>query len=317
MKVAIIGAGGYIGHRLTQKFLDLEALQSLSLLDTADFTAPDDPRIVQTIGDIGDPDTRARVLGGADKIVVLAAILGGAAEANYQLARAVNVDAMLNLFEHVREELPHARLVFASTIAVFAKPLPKVVTDSTPLGPSMVYGAQKLMMEIALSNFQRRGWVDGVSLRPSGVMARDGADARLKTAFMSRMFYAVKRGEDIELPVAPESTTWLTSIDAIAGNFLHASLLDSKVLGTDRAFTLPALRLSFAELTAALFRKFPDSRAQVTYRPDPEIVALFGSYPDLKTDIADRLGFARDKDADDLVRNALDQGQPIFPRRPE
>jgi naringenin degradation protein FdeJ len=307
MKVAIIGAGGYIGRGLTEKFLNTGGLKSLSLLDTAEFKALDDPRIVQFIGDIGDADIRARVLEGADKIVVLAAILGGAAEANYQLARTVNVDAMLDLFEHVRDHLPKSRLVFASTIAVFATPLPKVVTDRTPLGPSMVYGAQKLMMEIALSNFQRRGWVDGISLRPSGVMARDGADARLKSAFMSRMFYAVKRGEDIELPVAADSTTWLTSIDSIADNFLHACMLDSAAIGAERAITLPALRLSFSELTAALFRKFPDSKAHVTYRPDPdpEIVALFGSYPELKTEIADQLGFTRDCDADALVTHAF------------
>jgi naringenin degradation protein FdeJ len=307
MKVAIIGAGGFIGRCLTEKFLNTEGLRSLSLLDTAEFTAVDDPHIVQFIGDIGDADTRARVLEGADKIVVLAAILGGAAEANYQLARTVNVDAMLDLFEHVRDHLPKSRLVFASTIAVYATPLPEVVTDRTPLGPTMVYGAQKLMMEVALSNFHRRGWVDGISLRPSGVMARDGADARLKSAFMSRMFYAVKRGEDIELPVAADSTTWLTSIDTIADNFLHACRLDPAAIGAERAITLPALRLSFSELTEALFRKFPDSKAHVTYRPDPEIVALFGSYPELKTEIADQLGFTRDGDADALVTHAFDR----------
>jgi predicted dehydrogenase len=39
--------------------------------------------------------------------------------------------------------------------------------------------------------------------------------------------------------------------------------------------------------------------------PDPELVALFSSYPRLRTDVADSLGFHRDADPDALVANAL------------
>ena len=45
-------------------------------------------------------------LDGADKVILLAAILGGAAEADYALARRVNVDATLGLFEFLRERAP-------------------------------------------------------------------------------------------------------------------------------------------------------------------------------------------------------------------
>lgn len=31
--------------------------------------------------------------------------------------------------------------------------------------PTLVYGAQKLMMEIALAQFSARGWLDALSLR--------------------------------------------------------------------------------------------------------------------------------------------------------
>lgn len=306
MKVAIIGAGGFIGSNLTKKILQNEDVESVSLLDTIDLSEFSDPSIDAHQGSFADTALRNKVLDGADKVVLLAAILGGAAETDYALSRRVNIDATLDLFEYLKDNRPQTRLVFASTIAVYGKPMPSVVDDNTPFGPSMVYGAQKLMMEVALSNFQRRGWLDGVSLRPSGVMARDGADARLKTAFMSRLFYAVMRNEDIQLPVAPGSRSWLTSVDAIAANFAHATFLASDQLGNDRAFTLPALSLTFEELVAALFRKYPNSTAKVTYAPDKEIVDLFGSYPVLETATADSLGFKADKDADDLVARAMD-----------
>jgi D-erythronate 2-dehydrogenase len=303
MKITVIGAGGFVGVRVARRLAENPSFESIGLLDRADFPHPADSRVKKLIGDFADPAVRDAALDGADKVILLAAILGGAAEADYRLARHVNVDATLAVFEHLRERAPKTRLVFASTIAVFSEPLPDPVTDAAPTGPTMVYGAQKLMMEVALSNFAVRGWLDGVSVRPSGVMARDGADAALKSAFMSRLFWCVKRGEDITLPIAPESRTWLASIESVADNFIHAALLPE--IGPVKAFTLPALPLSFGELVEALKRRFPDSRAKVRFAPDPQIVALFGSYPRLETAVADRLGFARDADADALVRNAL------------
>lgn len=306
MKTVIIGAGGFLGQRLsTLVAASSRPGDELVLVDTLP-TVPAAGHAHVTTLQASFTDSQAlAALEGATEVYHLASILGGAAEANYALARRVNIDASLDLIEFLRDRVPGARLVFASTIAVFAKPMPTRVTDETPTGPVMVYGAQKLMMEVAISNFFARGWLDGVSLRLSGVMARDGADARLRTAFMSRVFYAIIRGEDIALPVHPSSKTWFTSVDMAARNFLHAGRLAADALGRDRAFTLPALHLSFEELVQALFRRFPDSRSKVTYAPDDELVSLFGSYPPLETAIADRLGFGRDTDADTFVNGSF------------
>jgi nucleoside-diphosphate-sugar epimerase len=301
MKVAVIGAGGFVGAKIAELLATDAAVSDVTLLDRVPFAAPKGAQMLA--GDFGDPAIRARALDGADAVIVLASILGGAAEANYALARKVNVDATLDLFEHLRAQNPVTRTVFASTIAVYAKPMPDPVTDTTAMAPTMIYGAQKLMMEVALSNFAAKGWLDGVSLRPSGVMARDGADAALKSAFMSRLFWCVKRGEDIALPVAPENRTWLTSRTNVAKNFIHAAKLPA--IGPTRAFTLPALSLTFGALVEAVKRRFPDSPSRVTFAPEADLVALFGSYPALETATADQLGFTRDANADALVRDAM------------
>lgn len=306
MKCVIVGAGGFVGSRLVETMLaETGSLRELVLVDQVLPPSHADPRVTMFSGDFSDSGLMKRATDGADSVILLAAILGGAAENNYALARKVNVDATLTLFEHLRDRNPKTRVVFASTIAVYGKPMPDIVTDHTPTSPAMIYGAQKLMMEVALTNFATRGWLDGLSLRPSGVMARDGADARLKSAFMSRVFYAVMRGEDIALPVHPHSRTWLTSVDAVARNFAHGATLPPEKLGKTRAFTLPALCLTFEELVQALYRRFPESRSKVTYEPEDDLVALFGSYPPLRTDGADALGFIRDIDADDLVAKSL------------
>ena len=121
--------------------------------------------------------------------------------------------------------------------------MPEPVTDAAPLGSGLLYGAQKHMVEVLLSHYAARGWLDAISLRPAGVMAREGADAALKTAFMSQVFYAVRQSRDITLPVAADSRTWLASVETVARNFVHA--VQAPELGAERALTLPALSLTF------------------------------------------------------------------------
>ena len=275
----------------------------ISLLDQAPSSIADDRRVRSFVGDFGDPAVRDAALEGADAVILLAAILGGAAEANYALSRRVNVHAALDLFEHLRDCAPQTRLVFASTIAVYSQPMPDPVTDETPLAPDMLYGAQKLMMEVALSNFAAKGWLDGVSLRLPGVVARDGADAALKSAFMSRLFWNVKRGEDVTLPVAPDSRAWMSSIEMVAQSFIHAAKLPD--IGPRRAFTLPALSPTYGELVEALKQRFPESRSKVAFAPESATIELFGKYPRLATETADRLGFPRDANVDGLIVNAM------------
>jgi len=90
----------------------------------------------------------------------------------------------------------------------------------------------------------------------------------------------VKRGEDIVLPVASDSSTWLASVECVARNFVHAALLPE--LGPNRAFTLPALALSYGELVAALQRRFPDSPSRISFEPDPETVAMRLALPAMR-----------------------------------
>ncbi len=303
MRLSIIGAGGFVGTTLTRIALQDPRVTHLTLVDTAAFEAPQDARITALTGDFGAPDLRAALCEGADAVVHLAAILGGAADRNYALARAVNVDATLALFEHLRDTAPQTRMVFASTVGVYGPALPDPVTDDTPFDPVMVYGAQKLMMEVALSNFAARGWLDGVSLRPAGIMARRGVSPALKSAFMNEVFHAVAEGRDITLPVAADSCSWMASVSKVAEGFLHAACLPR--LEGRRAFNLPALQLRFGDLVAALQRRFPDSASKVRYAPDPEAVALFGSHPRLHADRARALGFPADRDVDALVSDAL------------
>ena len=50
--------------------------------------------------------------------------------------------------------------------------------------------------------------MDGIAPRLPGIVARPGAESNLKSAFLNNLFFALREGNDIELPVSAECTTW-------------------------------------------------------------------------------------------------------------
>nr|WP_279587871.1 NAD-dependent epimerase/dehydratase family protein [Sphingomonas vulcanisoli] len=306
----VTGADGFIGARLVRALLaDPRFAEAAIVLNDLRLDDLDDPRLIRCEGDFGHPAIRARLVADAPDLVFhLAGVLGGAAEADYGLARRINIDATLALLEVLRNEHAPPRIVFASSIAVFGPPLPTAVNDDTMPLPTMTYGAQKRMIEIAIEQFSARGWIDGLALRLPGIVARPGADTRLKSAFLNTLFYRFAAGEAITLPVAVTGATWLISVQACIAALLHAGAIERDRLGRRRALTLPAQCVRFGDLVAALGRRFPDCGAHVDYAPDAAIEAQFGSQPPLATPLADALGFGHDGDLDALVLRAMEEG---------
>jgi nucleoside-diphosphate-sugar epimerase len=237
----------------------------------------------------------------------LAGVLGGAAEAHYALSRKVNLDSTLNLLESLRDEARPPRLIFASSIAVFGPPLPQAIDDDTLPMPVMHYGGQKRMIEVALEQLSAHGWIDGIALRLPGIIARADASSGLKSAFLNTLFYDYAAGKDFTLPVSAEGTVWLLSVGACVQAFVHAAELRPGQLQQRRAFTLPAIRVSMAQLLRALAEQFPESRSQVAWDPDPQLEALFARQPPLSTAMADALGFRHDGSLRQLIAQALTQ----------
>ena len=317
MHVVITGANGFVGRALarrlsSQAVLGQRVLTRLTLLDVVfdDLGAlPDFVRC--NAGDISSSTWLRAVLGVApiDAVFHLASIPGGAAEQNYDLARRVNIDATTLLLELGKAQFESGGaapiFVFASTIAVFGQ-MPALVTDNTPLAPLMTYGAQKLIGEVLVADFSRRGWVDGRSLRLPGVLARPPARTGQLSAFMSDIIRELSAGRAFTCPTSPQATTWASSLPCVIDNLLHAASVEVAALHERRTFTLPTLRFSMAELVDAI-AQVHGSAAQslVSYAPDERIESLFGRFPPLQTPAADAAGFVNDGQLVRLVQRAL------------
>lgn len=302
MRIVITGAAGFVGRQLVSRLM--ERGDSVVGVDSAAAGNPAEARFVA--GDLGDPVIRAEALAeGCDAVIHLATVPGGAAEADPASSRRINLDAMYDLLLQASAANPGLRFVYASSIAVFGDPLPAEVDDTTPLSPKMIYGGHKAMMEHAVAMLSNRGAIDGVTVRLPGILARPKGPSGMKSAFMSNLFHALKAGEAFTCPVSAEGTIWAQSVARCANNFFHALTLDSALLPTTRAVTLPALRITMGDLAAEIARQCGVSADLVSYCPDAALEAAFAAQPPLTTPAAIRAGFAHDGNLATLVASAL------------
>lgn len=316
MRWLVTGANGFVGRALVRRLLSqgLPGGRALTQLAVTDFALDDglaDPRLLRLPGDLTQVTTWADAFAAPlDGIVHLASVPGGTAEAQPALARAVNLDATQALLDHCRAHVEGGgvapRLVFASTIAVYGAALPAEVNDDTPAVPHMVYGAHKLMAEIAVAHASRRGWLDGVSLRLPGILVRPPAPTGQLSAFMSDLLRELSQGRAFTCPTGPGATTWASSIHNVLDNLLHAAAVPTASLPTSRSLLLPTLRFAMGDLVDAVEAVFgTPAKSLVQWAPDERIERLFGRFPALLTPAAEGAGFAHDGDLQTLVRRSL------------
>jgi nucleoside-diphosphate-sugar epimerase len=313
MRVLVTGAAGYVGSALADALrahptLGGKRIEALALADRHLEAQPGETAIT---GDLGCAQALQQVADfGPDAVFHLAAVPGGASEADYALGRRVNLDTTLALFETLAAGGKRPVVVYASSIAVYGTQLPEVVTPATPLRPPLTYGAHKQACEILLSDFSRRGLLDGRSVRLPGIVARPSSGAGLTSAFMSDILHALRRGEAFTCPVGPDATAWWMSVRRCADNLLHAATMDVSHADSARAWPLPVLRLSMREVIDTCAELYgADRRALVQFRPIADVEAVFGRYPRLDDSASRALGLRDDGSADALVRRALDEIQ--------
>ena len=304
--MVITGAAGFLGRRLAEMLSGDPSAPSLVLWDTQPF--PDPPggpeRVTVLSGDLMDEDLVARAFdGGVDAVVHLAAVVSAQAEADFDLGMRVNVDATRMLLERARRLGTCPTFVMTSSVAVFGGELPESVPDHWQPTPQSSYGAEKAICERLVSEYSRRGFVDGRVLRLPTVAVRPGRPNKAASSFVSSVIREPLNGEPAVCPVAPETPLWLMSparaVDALA----HGLRVPAGDLGDERVISLPGISVRTDDWVAALARLAGDEvAARVRWDYDPAIAAIVQSWPGaFEATRARALGFQADADADEII----------------
>lgn len=320
MEVLITGGAGFLGVKLARALLDKGTLANASdqqqpitritLLDRVAAQGFDDPRIASIVGDVADPAVIAQVLTPRiDAVFHLAAVVSGEAEENFDLGMNINVDATRALLEQARRNGNAPRVIFTSSVAVFGGELPAQVLDSTAPTPQGSYGAQKVIGELLVADYSRKGYIDGRAIRLPTITVRPGKANKAASSFASGIIREPLNGVEAICPVPPETRVWAMSPRSAVVNLVHAHEVTRAAYGNGGAVNLPGLATTAGEMVAALERVAGAGVAQrVRWQRDEAITRLISSWPgDFIAQRALRLGFVGDADFDAVVRAYIDE----------
>ena len=327
MKVVITGGGGFLGYRLAQALLnkgtlaDREGGQApISQIVLFDMAFPEnvDARLKCVKGDLNDKALVETTFGGnTDAVFHLASVVSGGAEADFDLGYRVNLDGTRGLLETCRKQARPPRLVFSSAVAVFGGELPEVIDDGTTPNPQGSYGAQKVICEYLVTDYSRKGYIDGRSLRLPTISVRPGKPNLAASSFASGIIREPLNGVSAICPVGRDARIWLLSPRKVIESLIHAYELPSSVWGVKRVVNLPGFTAVVGDMIDTLRRIAGDKVANlIEIRPDTRIEALVLSWPAcFRNDRALGMGFSADKDVESIIRAYIDdEGIAVEPR---
>lgn len=320
MKVLITGGCGFIGLRLARALLEKGRLpgaggreveiEEIVLCDLCEpALLPRDRRLTVKTLDITDAGVVGEIV--TDDIGVvfhLAAVVSAAAEADFDLGMRVNVHGTLNVLQACRKLASAPRVVFTSSVAAYGGDMPPVIEDMTALTPQSSYGTQKVLGELLLNDYSRKGYIDGRGLRLPTITVRPGKPNRAASSFASSIIREPLQGEEAECPVPPETLVWIMSPRRAVQALVHAAELPAAAWGRYRTVALAGLTLSVADMVEGLRRVAGDTVVErIRWRRDAGIEKIICSWPArFASKRAQSLGFKADHNMDEIIRAFID-----------
>lgn len=320
MKILIIGGGGIVGQKLAQKLakrghLRGKEIAGLTLADIVNPAPVAAPFHVDSVRcDIANTDSVAKVVTSEfDVIYLLAAIVSGHAEEDFDAGYAINLTGTLNVFERARALATRPVVVFTSSIAVYGGEVPDPIIDHSFLNPQTSYGAQKAMGELLLNDFSRKGYIDGRAFRLPTISVRPGKANRAASSFMSSILREPLNGQEAICPVDEDFLHYYLSPRLCVDNLIKGAEIKADDLGQNRAMLMPGRTWSIRQMINALTAVAgPEPAKLIRWEPQPEVQAIVKGWRfDLHPEKAIKLGLSADSSFEDNVRYYLEDDLPL------
>jgi UDP-glucose 4-epimerase len=280
--ILITGGAGFVGGHLAER---LVADNEVRVID--DLSAgrrehvPDGAELI--VGDVRNEDALERAMAGVDVVFHEAAVIS-VAETVAQPAEThhVNVDGTLRVLEAAREQ--DARVVVASSAAIYGHPETVPVAEDAPKSPTSPYGIDKLAIDHYARRYHDLYGLETVALRYFNVYGpRQGASDY--SGVIDVFFEQVEDGGPITIEGDGSQTRDFVHVDDI----VDANLVAATTEHVGEAFNVATETETSILQLAETVREITNTDVEITHT-DPREGDIDRSCADV-TLASDRLGF--------------------------
>ncbi|PIL35216.1 hypothetical protein GSI_03006 [Ganoderma sinense ZZ0214-1] len=296
--ILITGAGGFLGVRLAKAINEDRELSDVQLIlvDVIEPKTLPNSSAVTIQADLTDP-AQANALfdskyGLYDTVYCMHGIMSRGSEDNFDLGIKVNVDSVRNVLnaarDHGKVQGSLIKFIFTSSLAVYGGPIPEVIQPDTITTPEGAYGTGKLVSELFVNEYSRRGFVDGRILRLPTVTVRAGPPSAATSAFISGIIREPLQGLPATCPIGDSLTSpeldlpvWIASPEVTLQNLDIARRVPAASFSPHtRVVCLPGFTVTVREEIAALEAVAgKDAVALIRFEDDPENRRVVSSWP--------------------------------------
>ncbi|MFP8953987.1 NAD-dependent epimerase/dehydratase family protein [Natrialbaceae archaeon A-arb3/5] len=256
--VLVTGGAGFIGSHLVDALSPQNDVRVLDNFSTGSRAyLPDEVTVID--GDLGDPIALQRATRGVDVIFHNAAVVSVSQCVDApRRTNETNLEASLLLFEQARRE--DARVVVASSAAIYGHPDELPVSETASTEPTSPYGVQKLALDQYARLYEELYDLPTVSLRYFNAYGprQQGPYSGVISTFLEQ----ARAGEPITIEGDGEQTRDFVHVSDIVQANIRAATTDA----VGRAYNVgTGNRTSIREL-AELIREATESDSPIVHR---------------------------------------------------
>ena len=311
MKVLIIGAAGMIGRKLTVRLVPQRKTRwqgnhqrASRRCGRAAATGGNAPFTVTLDAfDIAASYVASKLVAPRpDVIFLLASVVSGEAEADFDKGYAMNLGGTHAIFEAIpaRAGFIRRRLQAASDLHLLDRRLWRAISGQDRRRASRrsihQHGTQKAICELWLADYSRRGFFDGIGLRLPTICVRPGLPNKAASGFFSGIIASPSPARRRSCRSARTFVTGTPRPEPRVEFLLRAAELDLSLLGARRSLNLPGVSVTVGEQIEALRAIAGDKTVTLIRRePDETIIRIVAGWArDFDPARAKSLGFQPD-----------------------